>query len=175
MAEINVQRRRGGVWPLVLIGTILLGLTLWGLYEWLESDDLQVAAVEPSTGSVAPPAPPAGAVTVIPVAAILSAPTSYGVPLDGRARVTEVVTDRGFWIGADGQRMFVVIDEPKPEIKEVQPGQTVVIRQATVYPSAQVTSIPGELDADTRRIIESVPTVLYVKASNIELSGPAGA
>lgn len=173
MAEINVQRKRGGIWALVLIGVLLLALSLWGLYEWLDADEPLVAAVETPTAGAAPVAPAGGPVGVIPVAAILAAPASYGVPLDGRARVTEVPTDRGFWIAADAQRMFVVIDEPKPEIKNVQAGQMVVLRQATVYPSSRVSSIPGQMDADTRSIIASVPTVLYVKARDIELSSPA--
>lgn len=176
MADINVQRRGASFWPW-LLGLIVLALLIWGIMELFDRDDDEVAQAAPAP-AVVDPIPPASStspvaaaptLTLIPVAAIVAAPSNYGVPLDGTARVTSVVSDRGFWIEEGGQRMFVVIDEPKPEVKDIDAGDVVMIKQGRVYPSSNVNSIPGALDAETRRIIASVPTVLYVKAQNIEI------
>lgn len=173
MAEIDIERKSGSRLPLIL-GVVLGLLVLWGLYEVFDSDEADVTRVGVSSAPVPPPVVispmPAADAVAIPVTAILTDPARYGAPLDGSAKVTEVPTDRGFWIDDGGRRMFAVIDEPTPETKNINPGQTVLLKQARVYRSEDVGSIPGELTEDTKRIIESVPAVLYVQARNIQIA-----
>lgn len=43
MADINVERRRGRLWP-ALLAFVLLALLVWGLYQWREDDQERVEA-----------------------------------------------------------------------------------------------------------------------------------
>ena len=188
MADIDIQKKGPSIWPWI-IGLALLLLLGWLVAEWLGDDDeVEVAGEQvgvvtepvavPPAAVVAPGTEPAGApgagAEPLPVGLIVTSPANYaGQPMAGLVRVTEVPTDRGFWIEDQGQRLFVVLDEPKPEIKNVNAGQQVRIQDARVYDAQNLSQIPGNLDADTRRIIQGLPAVLYVTAKNLEIVQPA--
>lgn len=189
MAEINVERKeRSGIarWliPLALLG--LLAFALVSLFD-RDDDDTQVATA-PATTAVAggevgatPDAATTGATGgtaegMIPVAAILAGPTEYANrTVAGTARVTEVISDRGFWIEENGQRMFVVLGEKgagsnAPEnAVNVQAGQTVRL-SGHVYTTAD--QVPGSvLEQETRTVIADQKAFLHVLPRDVAQMG----
>lgn len=181
MADIDVQQKSGpGIWPWI-IGLVVLALLAWLVAEWLGEDDEVVAPVAEAP-VVAPPvaapvteAPPATAAAAgIPAAQIVANPASWeGRTVSGTAQVTEVPTDRGFWIEADGQRLFVILrDAPAEQPMNVQQGQTVRITEATVHIGAA--GVAGDLDPDTRGIVQNQPALLTVDEDNLQVVQAAG-
>lgn len=171
MADIDIQKKSTSVWPWIL-GLIVLALAIWALAELFggEEEVAEVpAAVAPAAvGEQAPLAMDQPA--RIPVAAIAAAPANYRTqPMEGLATVVEVPTDRAFWVEDGGQRMLAIIDEPKPEIMNVNAGQTVRIRDARVFDTSNMSEIPGNLDPDTKKLLQNQQSVLYVKAQNLEI------
>lgn len=183
MADINVERKGPSIWPWI-IGLLVLALLIWALAELLGDDDDIVeapvpAVVEPT--AVAPPPP------VAPVAAgcpVISAPTTFmGQMVDcGPVRVTEVVSDRGFWVEDAGQRIFVLLDEgtqqnPNPNVGDVQgqmaekpdinAGDMVQLTQATVRDASGMAAVNGPVDAQAQQIIQSQPQFLHVMGRNV--------
>src|SRR3712207_7118640 len=50
----------------------------------------------------------------LPVAQVLGgAGSSAGQSVSGTARVSEVISDRGFWVDENGERLFVVLEDRK--------------------------------------------------------------
>ena len=132
---------------------------------------IEAPAVEVQPNAVAEPEAIAQA-PGIPVSQIIESPATYtGQTLGGEVRVTEVPTDRGFWIEDEGQRLFAILaDQPQEEPKDINPNQTLRLREAVVRDPAFIANIPGEpLDADTRRILNGLPVFLTVDERNIEI------
>lgn len=186
MAEIHVERKETSIWPWIL-GLLLLLLLAWGIYELLD-DDVE----EPVAAAVVPPpaVPPVTPATTpepiaqgqLCVAQVLSAPTTYiGQSLGTcEMRVTEVVSDRGFWAEENGQRVFVLVNEgtqtnPQPGVGDVtgqqaeQPdinaGQTIRVTQAMVMDN--VANVVGPVDEQARNIAQQQPWFLVADGRNI--------
>lgn len=192
MADINVERKSRPIWPMILAALAVL-LLLWLVFAFLDNDDeVETAAVVPAAGVVGEPAPaaagpaPAAATPVmppppteadttsVPVTVIVGGPATYlGRPVVGIGRVTEVVSDRGFWLEQGGQRIFAVIAKtPQMENEvNVNAGQRVGVA-GIVYDNVTADQIPGGLEPDARQIIANEPAFLYVPAQNIRLLGP---
>jgi hypothetical protein len=184
MADINVERKGGGgglgkLLPL-LLGLLLLGALAW----WLlgrGDDEVETVApvaetVEPAPVAPAVPAPTAPAAAVVPVAAIIAAPAGYiGQAQTGTVRVAEVVSDRGFWIEEGGQRMFAVVAEPQNTEQQlnINAGQMVQL-SGTVYNQERIGEIPGQIEAQTREIIQSQPAFLYVLPRDVKIMQAEG-
>lgn len=180
MADIDVERKGPSIWPWI-IGLIILALLIWALVELFGGDEeAEVAAVDPivaPTGEVSPPtmeppalvAPTAG----IPVSQIIESPATFtGQALGGEVRVVEVPTDRGFWIEDQGERLFVILnDAPQEQPVDINPGQTVRMSQAMVYEN--MNNVPGNLDPDTRNILQNQRVFLAVDEANVEILQPA--
>lgn len=170
MAEINIERKERSIWPWI-IGAVLVLLLVWGLTGLFDSDEASEVPVATAPAVVEPmqpaaPTPDVAMGDLIPVSAILAAPAGYaGQTISGTATVAEVISDRGFWIEEGGQRAFAVIDEPKPEIKNIQAGQTVRLDGAQVMTEAS--QVPGALEAETQQAIANQAAFIYVRAPNI--------
>ena len=114
----------------ILSITLLAGAAACGETDpETEVVDSVVLDSAPAESRSAVPAPPGAMDTIqIPVGIIVRGPSPYlGRPLVGRARVVEVVTDRGFWLEQDGSRIFAVIART-PQMEQavnVNAGQTV--------------------------------------------------
>lgn len=174
MAEIKIEPRRPAIWAWVL-GLLALLLIIWAAMELLGNDP-EAASLDPMLSpavDVAPtrldPSPADTAAVGIPFAAILGSPAGWvGRTVSGEAAVPGVPTDRGFWIEDGGQRLFVVLDDGPAEVPiNIQSGQKLRITGATVYDD--VANVPGELDADTRRILQDQPVFLGVHERNVEV------
>lgn len=184
MADIDVQRRSGMTWLWVLLGLIVLALIIWAIAA---NDDERVAMEPVTEQPITPPATemqptaPLGAAPEraaeaagVPIPQIMESPATWtGRTITGEVRVVEVPTDRGFWIEDQGERLFaILIDQPAEQPKDINPGQTLRLEQATLRDSTYLASLPGEpLDADTRRIVEGLPVFLVVDEANIDIQG----
>ncbi|CAN5770987.1 hypothetical protein BH20GEM3_BH20GEM3_02940 [soil metagenome] len=178
MAEINVERKGGGSILPWIIGLLALLLVGWLLYSMFDRDDnVAEAPVVTEPLATTPVIDPAAAADVdvgpvIPVAAIVTVPANYvNQTVSGTARVAQVVSDRGFWIDDGNQRVFTIIDEPKPEIKNIRAGQMVRLDGAQVMTAAS--QVPGQLEAETQQAIQAQPAFLYVRAANIFITQTA--
>ena len=176
MAEIHIEKKPS-IWPWI-IGLLVLGLLIWGVAEMMGGDDEEVAAVEGVEAVEAPliadPAAGVAPAAGIPISQIVASPAAWaGKRVTGEARVTEVVSDRGFWIEDQGQRMFVLVNELPNEIKNVDAGQSLRISDAMVY--AGTDAIPGNMEAQALQIAKSQAAVLAVDTRSIEILGAAPA
>lgn len=184
MADINVERKSPGIWPWI-IGLLVLALLIWALVAVLGGDDeaelavvdplaTEVTEVDPTLPPVETPAPIAEGVGV-PVSQIIESPATWtGRTVGGEVRVVEVPTDRGFWIEDQGERLFVILrDAPAEQPVDINPGQTIRMSEAMIYDD--VANLPGEIDADTRNIVQGLPVFLGVDEANVEILQPAGA
>jgi hypothetical protein len=167
---------------LLAISMVLAGLTLAGCnnrqYE-NQPEEISTAPVEPMEpmGEMEPVVEPAEP-TMQPDAAlvivdVMRAPQDWvGKTVSGTATVPEVPTDRGFWLEADGQRIFAILnDDPQEEPIDINPGQTLRIKEATVRDATFLTSITGEpLEEETRQLAQSQPVYLVVDEGNIEIT-----
>jgi len=55
MADIDIERRQRSPWPWV-IGALVLILAVWGLSQWVRTDQPPVATTDPAQDPAAPPA-----------------------------------------------------------------------------------------------------------------------
>ena len=171
MAEIPIEKKSSKAWIWILLAAVLLALLLW----WLLADNNDDAAMtEPvaveQTAEVATTAPEAGTMTI---ASILANPSAfYGREgFTGEVDVGGPLTDRGFWIENDGQRMLaIIIDQPREVPMDINAGQKLRISGGTVRNPADVENLPGvPLDQDTINAMQGQEAVLVVDESNIEI------
>lgn len=195
MADINVERKRGGGMLPWILGLLALLLLIWLLSRLLGGgDDEPETTVAPDTvasASTAAPVDPAAAPVVDPaagaagaaagaaaaggalaVAQIAASPQQFaGQTVSGTARVTEVVADHGFWVEENGQRMFVAMGEAAEHRVDIQAGQTVMLNNATVHTG---TDLPQGIDAESRQIASQQPAFVYVRAADVQQQGQTG-
>ena len=156
MADINVERKSGSSWLWWVLGLILLALIIWLLAAGGE-EEMEVVETEPIVTPATTPEPIAQGPLCVSQA--LSQPLTYVGQTLGtcRLQVTEVPTDRGFWVEENGQRIFaVIIDNPAEEPKDINPGQVITMTEAVLRDRSFVPQIPGApLDQDTQNILNS--------------------
>lgn len=106
---------------------------------------------------------------------VMQTPTEWvGRTISGKATVTDVPSDRGFWVEAGGQRIFAILnDAPAEDPVDINVGQTVNISEATVRDATFLTSMVGgePLEEETRQLAQSQPVFLVVDEENIEITG----
>jgi hypothetical protein len=196
MADIDIEKKEKkgmGILPWIL-GLLLLGLILWGLTQCGDGRDEEAVVVPADTvttdpAGMAAPMPmdtgmamadttamgaagAAGAAGALPIAQILANPGQYGSQtVSGTARVTEVISDRGFWIEDAGQRMFVILDEPQGAERavDINAGQTVSLSGQVRDGSAlgQLTT----LEQETRQVAQGQPAFLIVRPAGVTIAG----
>lgn len=178
MAQIRVERKSSTGWVWWLLGLLVLALVLWAVFAAMDNDQVGLVT-EPGVVESVPPVAATGPsfsdvqVTGIPVGQIAESPVSWaGRNVSGEVRVTEVVSDRGFWIEADGQRMFVLLNEVPGEIKEINAGQTIRLTDATVHQTGDASQLPGNLDQQAQRIASGQPAVLAIDSRDVEILSP---
>lgn len=172
MAEIKVEHReKSGVgrWllPLLLLGLVVAAV----LAMRNRGEDRTVASTATPTVSAAGGEVAGG---MIPVATIVGAPAQYAnQTVSGTARVAQVVSDRGFWIEENGQRMFVVLGEKgagtnaAEHAVDIKSGGTVRFTNAHVFTSAD--QVPGgNVEAEARQAIANQPAFLHVNPGDVQ-------
>ena len=103
-----------------------------------------------------------------PLAAVMDSPGEWnGRTVTGDVLVSTVPTDRGFWVEEDGRRAFFVVDPIGEESDaHIQQGQRLRITNAKVH---QGVDSVGELEAESRQIIEGEPAFFVVDPSDFEI------
>jgi hypothetical protein len=131
MAQIEIEKKSGGTnWLWWIIGLIIAALLLWWLISAFSSHDANAAAVTDTTAAMTAP------VATTPVATTTNLPPAAGTPITDMAMLTtvndttglvgrpvqltnvpvsNVVSDRGFWVGSSGSRVLAVrMDQLSP-------------------------------------------------------------
>ena len=175
MAEIPVEKKSSMSWLWMLLLLLAGALIIWWLLgEMNETEDEadQVAVEQTDATTQATGAQTAGAMTL---AAILANPSEYHgrSGFTGEVGVAGPLTDRGFWIDQDGERMFaLIIDQPAELPVDINEGTRLRLDGGTVRDSAAI--LAGEfegdaLDADTRAIVEDEDAILIIDETNITI------
>jgi hypothetical protein len=181
MADIDIERKSSSMaWLWWLLGLLLLALLAWWL---LSGDEEEVAAVDPIAAPVTPTTTPEPvAQGPLCVAQVLAGPATYIGQRLGTCpmRVVEVVSDRGFWVEENGQRVFVVINESPAgavapgvadvegrvdELPNVNAGETINVTEAMVLDDVQ--NLAGPIEEQTRQIASQQPWFLVTDGRNI--------
>ena len=189
MADIDVERKGGMGWLWWLLGLIILALLIWWFVA-AGDDDAEVETVPPvaeqEVGTEAPPPPvPVAQGPFTTVASVLADPAAAaGQPFNAAApmQVAEVVSDRGFWVEEQGQRLFVVINEgaqtdPQPgtadvqgtqaEMPDVNQGDRVTITEGMLHSAADLQNLQGPIDDQTRQVLQGQQVFLVTDGRNI--------
>ena len=176
MAEIPVEKKSSLAWLWILLAILLIGLLIWWALDDDEVEPVTPPAIESS--EVAPLPEPIAQSPGQSIADIMGNPAAFvGQSFSPNSvRVADVPTDRGFWIEDNGARMMAVIIDRPGEGKNINPGQMLRIREGILRDATflQGNEIPGDLDADTRRILQAQPIFLVVEGQNIEILGKPG-
>lgn len=188
MADIDIERKKKSPLPWIL-GLLALAILAFLLMQSCGDDeaDPAVAPVTDTTTAMtdttmAPAAAPVTDTTALGAAgaagagagagwigAVLAG-TSAGQSASGSGTVPETPSDRGFWIEENGQRVFAVLAEPYEQLKDINPGQRVTISNARVLRGSEVSQIPQDVDADTRRIAEGQQYFLFVPSTAVQIT-----
>ncbi|MGB3626942.1 MAG: hypothetical protein WA989_14010 [Henriciella sp.] len=186
MAEIPVEKKGGLSWLWILLAVILIALLVWWFMGTDDDDEADVTStaqveetVEPETVDETPAndtstagTPGAEAGTL---AAILANPDAYyDEEFAGEVDVGETLTDRGFWVEQDGNRMFaLIVDEPREAPVDINPGMELRLTDAEIRRTSSLSDVEGQaLDADTRRIADEQSVILVVDEEDIEILSP---
>lgn len=176
MADIDIERKSSMAWIWWLLGAIVLALLIWMFAAGDDDDDeiadtTMVEAPVTTTPAVVPAPIDGAATTGIPFAEISQNPAAWaGRTVSGEVQVGEVPTDRGFWITSGADRMFVILgDGPQEQPADINTGQTLQLNGAVVHTPDQLGTLPGQIDADTRRIAEGQPALLFVDEANLNI------
>ena len=175
MADIDLEQRRGGGagWLWGILG--LLGILLIAWWAWPGGDDIDLDTLESEPTAEVQPLPEAAPTADQPVLTVVmigESPATYmGQTLSAEVTVTEVPTDRGFWIEEDGQRLFaIIIDQPQERPLHVQANTRVRLDRATVRDATYLSELPGApLDADTEQIARDQEVFLVVDERSIHV------
>lgn len=175
--EIPVEKKSNMSLLWVPLALLLAALLLW----WLLDDDDEVAepvavgtvATAPDTTQVAPLPEPVAQTRGRSIADILGNPSAFvGQPFAPDAvEVASVPTDRGFWIRNNGSQIFAVFTGEGESPMDINPGQTVRIKEGVLRDASflQRGQIPGNLDPDTRGILEDQKVFLAIRAEDVEI------
>jgi hypothetical protein len=186
MAKIPVEKETGGGgWWKWLLGLLLLGLIIWIIWGLVDDDDMEVGEnAEPNVENVTPegnvtaettPERIAEGSAAITVGDILSNPDQRLGETYPRAEVTVAegrqITDRGFWIQDQGEYLFaIIIDRPQEQPKDINPGATLRIEEATLRDRTYLPEMPGRpLDQQTENIAEQQDVFLVVDERYINI------
>jgi len=103
---------------------------------------------------------------------IVGGPAGYvGQTVSGTTRVTDVVSDRGFWIAQNGKRMFVVIAEPQASEQaiKVRTGQTLQLSGA-VHAGSDAGGLAG-VEARAKELAGKEQAFLFVQPRDFQVTG----
>lgn len=188
MADIDIERKKKSPFPWV-IGLLVLALLAFLLMRSCGDDDAEPAVAPVTDTTTAPAAVPATDTTMMGAAGATGAAaagaagaagagwigtvlagTNAGQTTGGSGIVPETPSDRGFWIEENGQRVFAVLAEPMEQMKDVDPGQTVMLSNARVMRGSEAGQLPESVDAEARRTAQGQGYFLYVPANGVQIT-----
>lgn len=182
-APAPVERRRRSVLPLV-IGLLVLAALAWALMNYFNRARVDETALigdgasttpavtaQPREGAGVPAGDPAATNDWFPVAAIFDGPAAYvDRRISGNARVADVASDRGFWIEQDGQRMFVMVNEPQSmeQAVDINVGQTLALT-GTVHDNTSIGRAGTSLTDEARQVIGTQKAFVVVQPADVRI------
>lgn len=183
VAAAPVETRTRSVLPLI-IGLLVLAALAWALMNYMNrsrGDATPVVGDTAATPAVTtparegmrdvPPGDPAATNDWFPIAAIFGGPSTYvDRRISGNARVVEVPSDRGFWIEQDGQRMFVMVNEPQSmeQALDINVGQTLAL-SGTVHDNTSIGRSGVSLTDEARQVIGGQKAFVLVQPADIRI------
>lgn len=173
MAEINLERKQGGGgmgWLWALIALVVIALIAWWLWPDDEMDTVDdpvgVETVEPREMQPAMPDEEG-------LALITSNPSAWmDMPFPPtEATVGDRMTDRGFFIEADGAELMVlIVDQPREVPMDINPGQRLRITGGTLRGADYMNQVEGDpLTPETRSLVQEQEIYLVVDEANITI------
>lgn len=172
MPELDIERRPQPAvpWWAWLIGAILLALIIWAIVAGTTGGRQaeapapadRVAGERGETAGVPQPVP--GQEGLLPVQAIQQNAEQYhGQTVSGTATVAEVVSNRGFWVEQNGNRLFVIDGQTTPPAAELRPGQQVHLK-GYAYRTGASSRMPQveAMDERTARTLQEQSVFLHV-------------
>jgi hypothetical protein len=89
----------------------------------------------------------------------------------GTYRVQATPSDRGMWLERDGNRVFALLhDEPRDAWIDIDPGQVIEVRDATVRTPEDLKRVEGRaLDADSKRIARNQEMFLVIDEEDVRI------
>lgn len=178
MAEIPVHKKSSMAWMWILLALVALALVIWWATD-NDEDAVDLASdtqIEETIAPVADPDADAAIVQGATLAAILADPAAhFGTEYTGEVSVGDSLTDRGFWVEHDGERMFaLIVDEPRERPLDINAGQRLKISGGEIRDTSSLSDIEGRaLDANTRKIAGEQKVIMVVDENNIEVLTPA--
>ncbi|MEE4155304.1 MAG: hypothetical protein V2I27_14190 [Erythrobacter sp.] len=177
MAQIPVEKKSNKSWLWLLLLLLAIALIVW----WLVAEMGEPEGIDDQDGVYAEQTLDADAMSgaemagTMTVASILASPTDYyGMTgFTGEVDVGGPLTDRGFWIEQDGERMFaLIIDQPREVPVDVNDGARLRLSGGTIrnpqdVAAGQIEGVP--LDQDTLDVIAEQEAILVVNEANIEI------
>lgn len=169
MADINLERKQSGGmgWLWALLALIVIALIAWWLWPDDGFDD-QVGVGIVETTEFQPITP-----DEVGLARITGNPSAW---MDRPFPTMEVdvgdrMTDRGFFIEADGVELLaLIIDEPREVPLDINPGQRLRITGGTLRGPGYLGQIEGvPLTAETETLVRERPIYLVVDELNITI------
>jgi hypothetical protein len=190
MADIDVERKSGTAWIWWLLGLIVLALLAWWLFAGDDEPEVAgvvepapvVAPAGPTPANPPPPAPVAqgGLLTLADVWANPAANFGNRVYTPESVRVTEVISDRGFWVEDQGNRILVVLNESAPgapnqadvqgmpaEMPDLNAGDMIQITEAMAHDPTQLQNLQGPIEPDVRQALNGQRVFLVTDGRNI--------
>lgn len=164
---LEPERRRRAGWLWGILALVVVAVLVW----WAWPQDEEVIFDREVATELEPLPPVAEGPTDNTIVMILDNPSEHvGQPFPStEVRVADVPTDRGFWVEAEGRRLFaILIDQPREEPKDIQAGQSLRIEGGTLRDASFLDQIEGvPLDANTRGIAEEQDIFLVVDEGEI--------
>ncbi|QDG52539.1 hypothetical protein FIV42_17895 [Persicimonas caeni] len=109
----------------------------------------------------------------ISVVSVYAAPVDFiGATVVGKAEVNKVISDRGFWINHNGERIFAVVREdiPSNEMIDISKGEQLKFG-GIVVDGDDWKKLAGDLEPKTRQTLEEQPYFVAVYWDDIEKVG----
>lgn len=98
------------------------------------------------------------------------APVNFvGATVVGKAEVKKVMSDRGFWVNHDGERIFAVVreDVPSHEMVDINKGQTLEFG-GVVVDGDDWKKLAGDLEPQTRQTLKEQPYFVAIYWDDIQ-------
>ena len=182
MAEIKIEEKKGSNWIWWLLGLAVLAALLWWLLAGRDDGEPVVAGdtaavVAPSADGPTVGAAATGAITDLAMLGTAATADMAGrqVMLTG-VPVQEVVSDKGFWLGSESERVFVVRgDESSPATPPdgaVNAGQTVSIFGVVQSMPSDLTQQTAAWNLRSTDVSALAGQRVYVQADSIRITSP---
>lgn len=174
MAEIHIEQKRSSNWLWLLLAAVVVIALLWWLFAAGDDDDAAVADATAPAVVPGPETPAAtGAVTDLTMLTTATADMAGRPVMLTSVPVQEVVSDKGFWIGSEGQRVFVVRgDESSPATPPdgaVNAGQAVSIWGVVQNMPADVTQQTTAWNLRSTDVSALTGQPVYVQADSVRI------